>query len=319
MHGVLSGFLPIWVITAAGWGAGRTRVLGEGAQHVLGRFAFTFAMPSLLFLTMSRSHPSAVFAPGVLVFALSLVVVFAVALALGRWVFRRRQADGAIGAMAAAYVNSANLGIPIALHVLGDTSFVIAAALFQLLFVTPTILLLIELDPRRTDGGPGGGERTGAAALARRIAALPVRNPVIAASACGLALAATGVGLPQELVSPLQMLGGAGVPVALFTLGMSLTGRTGLDAAGLAERGVLVALKTVAQPLLAYALGRWVFGLDGAALLAVAICSGLPTAQNAFIYASEYRLDTDLARDTVLLSTLVSMVSLSLIAYLLTP
>ncbi|MFI6642945.1 AEC family transporter [Streptomyces sp. NPDC050504] len=316
MHGVLSGFLPIWVITAAGWGAGRTRVLGDNAQHVLSRFAFTFAMPSLLFLTMSRSHPGAVFAPGVLVFAVGLVLVFAVALALGRWAFRRSQADGAIGAMTAAYVNSANLGIPIALHVLGDTSFVIAAALFQLLFVTPTILLLIELDPRRAEEG---GKRTGAAALARRIAALPVRNPVIAASGCGLAVAASGLRLPQELSSPLQMLGGAGVPVALFTLGMSLTGRTRPDAAGRVERGVLVALKTVAQPLLAYALGRWVFGLDGPALLAVAVCSGLPTAQNVFVYASEYRLDTDLARDTVLLSTLVSMVSLTVIVYLLTP
>ncbi|MEW2080222.1 hypothetical protein [Streptomyces sp. NPDC005283] len=47
------------------------------------------------------------------------------------------------------------------------------------------------------------------------------------------------------------------------------------------------------------------------------LCAGLPTAQNAFIFASEYRLNTDLARDTVLLSTLLSMGSLSLIAWLL--
>ncbi|MCP3818150.1 AEC family transporter [Streptomyces sp. A3M-1-3] len=73
----------------------------------------------------------------------------------------------------------------------------------------------------------------------------------------------------------------------------------------------------MAQPLLAYALGRWLFELDGHALFAVVLCAGLPTAQNAFVFAAEYRLDTDLARDTVLLSTLLSMGSLSLITWLL--
>lgn len=67
----------------------------------------------------------------------------------------------------------------------------------------------------------------------------------------------------------------------------------------------------------AYAVGHWLFGLIGHTLFAVVVCAGLPTAQNAFIFASEYRLNTDLARDTVILSTVCSMVSLSLITWLL--
>ncbi|WP_455353304.1 AEC family transporter [Streptomyces sp. SYSU K217416] len=281
-------------------------MLGSHAQTVLGRFAFTFAMPALLFLTMSRSRPAELAQPGVLVFAVSLLAVFAVGLLLGRWVFRRGRADRTIGAMAAAYVNSANLGIPVAVHVLNDTSFVVAAALFQTLLITPLILVLIDLDARR-------GARERWAGLLR----LPFRNPVIAASVGGLAVSALGRPLPAEVTAPLQMLGGAAVPAALFALGMSLAARARSDAEGRTERHVLVALKLVAQPLLAYALGRWLFGLDGHALFAVVLCAGLPTAQNAFVFASEYRLDTGLARDTVLLSTLLSMASLSLITWLL--
>lgn len=304
---VLSGFLPIWAITAVGWAAGRCDVLGGQAQSVLGRFAFAFAMPALLFLTLSRSRVSKLASPGVAVFAVSLVIVFAVGLLLGRWVFRRRRADRAIGAMAGAYVNSANLGIPIAVHVLDDTSFMIAAALFQTLFITPLILVLIDLDVRR-----GARDRWG------RILMLPLRNPIIAASAAGVTVAAAGWRLPAELTAPVQMLGGAAVPAALFALGMSLNARAERpDAAGRAERRVLVALKIAVQPLLAYALARWGFGLGGHELFAVVLCAGLPTAQNAFIFASEYRLNTDLARDTVLLSTLLSMGSLSLITWLL--
>ncbi|MFK4226766.1 AEC family transporter [Streptomyces sp. NPDC019890] len=177
---VLSGFLPIWAITGVGWAAGRFNVLGSQAQSVLGRFAFAFAMPALLFLTLSRARVSELAGPGVAVFAASLLIVFALGLLLGRLVFRRSQADRAIGAMAGAYVNSANLGIPIAVHVLDDASFVIAAALFQTLFITPLILVLIDLDVRR-----GVRDRWS------RIAQLPLRNPIIAASAAGVTVCVT--------------------------------------------------------------------------------------------------------------------------------
>ncbi|MFF8841841.1 AEC family transporter [Streptomyces sp. NPDC015127] len=312
---VLSGFLPIWAVTAVGWAAGRFDVLGKQAQSVLGRFAFAFAMPALLFLTLARADVSRLATPGVAVFAASVLIVFALGLLLGRRVFRRSPADRAIGAMAGSYVNSANLGIPVAVHVLDDASFMIAAALFQTLFVTPLILVLIDLDA----GGSAPRDRW------RRVLRLPLRNPIIAASAAGITMALLDVRLPPEVSEPLGMLGGAAVPAALFALGMSLdvrttrtVGKEGRRPPGQrADRRVPVALKTVVQPLLAYVLARWGFGLHGDDLFAVVLCAGLPTAQNAFVFASEYRLDTDLARDTVLLSTFVSMGSLSLITWLL--
>lgn len=191
MNAVLFGFLPIWVITGLGWVAARHDILGGQAQHVLGRFAFTFAMPALLFLAMAGADVTALLNVGVLVFALSLLVVFAAGLLVSRWVYRRGQAEQAIGAMAAGYVNSANLGIPVAVHVLGDTSFVITVALFQMLFVAPVVLVLIDLDVRR--------DRRGRAA---RMLQLPFRNPIIAASLAGVAVSALGWDLPAEATAP---------------------------------------------------------------------------------------------------------------------
>ncbi|MDI5962099.1 AEC family transporter [Streptomyces sp. SL13] len=303
---MLPGFLPIWAIAALGWFAGRFNVLGADAQPVLGRFAFSFGMPALIFMTLAGSRFSEVANPGVLAFCCSLVVVFAVGLALSRWVFGRRQAEQSISAMAAAYVNSANLGIPVALHVLHDTSFVVTAALFQQLIVTPTILVLIDLDAGAGSGPPWG-----------RLLRLPFRNPIIAASAAGAAVSALGWHVPDLVGSPLRTLGDAGVPAALMALGMSLHGRLWPPPGTRTERFTLVALKVAAQPLVAYALARWAFGLHGHLLFAVVLCAGLPTAQNAFIFATEYDLDTDLPRDAVLLSTLLSMLSLSVITWLL--
>ncbi|MGW1075628.1 AEC family transporter [Streptomyces sp. NPDC002537] len=303
---MISGFIPVWTVTALGWAAGRFRVLGPHAQPVLGRFAFTFAMPALLFLTLSAAPVGKIADPGVAVFAIGLLAVFGVGLLLSRAVFRMRPADRAVNAMTASYVNSANLGIPVAVGVLGDTTFIAAAAVFQMLFVTPLIMVLIDLDVHRGVRGQW-----------RRFVQLPFRNPVIAASAAGVVVSALGWRLPAEVVQAIRTVGGAGVPAALFALGMSLNTRVALDAKGIGERLTLVALKVAAQPLLAYALGRWVFGLDGHALFAVVLCSGLPSAQNAFIYASEYRLRTDVPRDVVIWSTLLSLVTLSLISWLL--
>jgi predicted permease len=72
--------------------------------------------------------------------------------------------------MCACYVNSANLGIPVAVHVLHDTPFIIAAALFQMLFISPLILVLVDLD---THSGVGD--------LRARMLRLPFRNPAIGA------------------------------------------------------------------------------------------------------------------------------------------
>lgn len=307
MDSVISGFVPIWAIAAAGWLAGRFGVLGPDARSVLGRFAFSLAMPALLFVTLSRSKVSDVADPGVVIFAASLAVVFAAGLLVSRYLFRRRRAEQAIGAMAASYVNSANLGIPVALHVLHDTSFIVAAALFQMLFVTPLILVLIDLDVR-----DGSGPRWG------RMLRLPFRNPIIAASVAGVAVSAIGWRVPAGITSPLTTLGGAAVPSALVALGMSLDGRVWPKAGDRLERGVLVGLKIVAQPLIAWLIAGPLIGLHGHPLFAVVLCAGLPTAQNSFIFAAEYGIDTDLPRDAVLMSTLVSMVSLSLITWLLT-
>jgi predicted permease len=79
----------------------------------------------------------------------------------------------------------------------------------------------------------------------------------------------------------------------------------------------VIVLKTVAQPAVAYLVGRFVFGLTGTELLAVVICAGLPAAQNTFVFARAYGVDARFARNGVVLSTAVTMATLTLTAVLL--
>lgn len=296
---MLTAFVPIWTLTVLGYLVGRSGVLGDRAELVLGRLVFHVAMPAVLFTTLSRTPVSRLLSPAIAVFAVGTLVVGVGALAASRWLFGRGLADQSISAMAACYVNSANLGVPVAISVLGDASFIVTVLLFQVLLVTPLVLTLVELDV-----AAAGGNRW------RELLTLPVRSPIIAASALGVIVSALGWRLPDLLAGPLAQLGAAAVPTALLVLGMSLHGRERRKPANRRELWVTVLLKAVAQPLVAFLAGE-ALGLDGHLLLAVVLCSALPTAQNVFVYAHQYALDTRLPRNAVLLSTVLSMITLS--------
>ncbi|MFI8190591.1 AEC family transporter [Streptomyces sp. NPDC085946] len=305
MQGVLSGFAVIAVVIAVGYAIGRGGHLGDQGRDVLTKLAFHVASPALLFTTLARADLSVVFSSRLLVTALSTAAAAGVFVAVGaarRWGVGRTT----VGALCSSYVNSGNLGIPIAVYVLGDASLVAPVLLFQLVGVTPVALTILDL-------ASGGEQRP----LWQRLLT-PLRNPVAVGSLAGVAVSAAGVGLPGPLMDPLTLIGNMSVPAVLLAFGISLRGST-LPLRGAERAPVLlaVALKSFAQPLAAWALAAGVFGLRGAALLDVVVTSSLPAAQNLFTYASRYRVGEVLAREAILLSTVVSVPVLVVVAALL--
>ncbi|MGW5367513.1 AEC family transporter [Streptomyces sp. NPDC004009] len=295
MTGVLSGFAVIAVVIGAGYVLGWRGTLGDPGREVLTRLAFSVAGPALLFRTLAGADLSVLFSSRLLVTALSTAAVSAAFVAVGalrHWGVGRTT----IGALCAGYVNSGNLGIPIAAYVLGDASLVAPVLLFQVLLVTPVALTVLDLT--------GTGEK---GTVWRRLLT-PLRNPIAVGSLTGVVVSASGWRIPGPVMEPVTMIGNMSVPAALLVFGMSLRG-SAAPGRGLDRHPVLlsVALKSLGQPLVAWVLARGVFGLHGAPLLDVVVTSALPAAQNLFTYASRYQVAESLARESVLLSTVVSV------------
>ncbi|ALG30054.1 hypothetical protein AOZ07_14430 [Glutamicibacter halophytocola] len=297
MYGVIEGFFGIWVIIGVGYWSGKKNLFGDNGRYILNRLTFFIASPTLLFTTISAAKPQQALGPQLFIAGISAMVVFLAYGIFSRLAFKRTPGERTIGAMAASTVNAGNLGLPIAIYALGDISLAAPIALFQMSVMTPLSLSLMEKATAK-----GGTKFTGV--LWRTIS-----NPMILASVLGLLCSIYQWQPPQIIMTPIELLAGASIPAMLLGFGLSLVGSRPLQRSSQRRTEVWVATfsKLVLHPLLAWALAAWVFRLDSTGQYIAVIMAALPTAQNIFVNADRYESGITIAKDTVLLTTVLGI------------
>ncbi|GAB43237.1 putative AEC family transporter [Gordonia terrae NBRC 100016] len=293
-----------------GYVLGRTRVIGDHAHEVLSRLVFFVFTPALLFHSMVTSDLSVVFSATLVIAGGTAFLMGVVYVVIARLWLRRAVPELVIGGLSASYVNSVNLGLPIAIFVLDDASFIAPLLLFQILIYSPVALLALDLTALDRDSGRS---------LLRDSLVAPITNPIVVGGLAGLALSLIGWTPPAAVMSPLKMLGDASVPAALLAFGLSLTGVAVFKKGQSPRRDIALAsvLKMIVMPITVYVVARWGFGQQGEALFAQVVIAALPTAQNVLVYATRYRRGQILARDTALITTLASIPTIMVVALLL--
>ncbi|GAB07074.1 AEC family transporter [Gordonia amarae] len=313
MSGVISGFTVIFIVVGAGYLLGRTNTLGEHAHEVLSRLVFFVCTPALLLHSLVTSDLSVVFSSTLVIAggcasAIGLVYL----LIAGPWL-RRPIPELTIGALSSSYVNSVNLGLPIAIFVLDDASFIAPLLLFQILIYSPIALTTLDLTALGRQSG------TGWRSTLRDAVITPVTNPIVLGGIAGLIISLIGWHPPEAIMKSFDMLGSASVPAALLAFGLSLTGVAVFKKGEAPRRDIALAsvLKLVVMPAMVYVVARFGFGETGHQLFAQVVIAALPTAQNVLVYATRYRRGQILARDTALITTLGSIPTIAVIALLL--
>lgn len=295
MTGVLEGFALIGAIILVGYLLGRTRILGGQADAVLSRLAFFVGAPALLFVTLSQARVNTlVDQRSLLSYGLACLMILTYVL-IARFAMRRPAGETIIGGLCAGYVNAGNLGIPIAVYALGGAQEAAPSMVFQLVVLAPASFVILDLLERRSAG------------IRLRDAFAPLANPLVLASAAGVVSAATQWQPPAVIFAPIEVLGGLAVPAMLLAFGISLRGSPVPGRSPVRPQLMLVVtLKSFVQPALAWVLGT-ALGLDAHALLVVVVIAALPTAQNVFTYAMRYDRGVMLARESVLVTTILAV------------
>ncbi|GAB3583813.1 AEC family transporter [Leifsonia lichenia] len=305
MGGVVIGFAIIAFVIAVGYVAGRAGIGGPQAAFVLNRIAFFVTNPALLFVTLAKADLHVVFSAQLVVSAVAALASAGLFVLLSRLFFKRKAAETTIGALGAGYVNANNIGLPVAVYVLGSASFVAPVLLLQLIVFAPIALTVLDVTSRGS-------------VSVRSILTQPIRNPMIIASVLGILVDLSGITLPDAVFQPFVLLGGAAVPLVLMAFGMSLHGSRPLNADhGRVEILTASVIKAAVMPLIAFLVAWLGFGMHGHALFAAVALAALPTAQNVYNFAARYERGMPVARDIVLLTTLFAVPALLLIAALL--
>lgn len=308
MEIVLDIVLPVFGVLLLGLGAAWARLFDAAAIRGLSLFVFSFAIPLLLFRSMAQTELPADIPWGFLAaYYLGAFAVFGLGMLIGLGFSRRLDEQGIFG-LGAAFSNTTLLGIPLVLTTFGEVAalplFLLIA--FHSLLLLPTATVLIE-----ASRGRGGSLRRIPLNTLKGV----VRNPIIMGLVAGLAFQRTGLDIPGPLDAMAKTLGAAAAPCALFAMGGTLFQHR--IAGSLAEALALVALKTLVHPLVVWGLATWVFAVEPLWAAVAVVMAALPAGLNVYLFAQRYQLTVATATTTVFLSTMLSMVSLSVLLFML--
>ncbi|WP_036596940.1 AEC family transporter [Ottowia thiooxydans] len=133
------------------------------------------------------------------------------------------------------------------------------------------------------------------------------RNPLIIATASGLAANLLGFSIPDWLAPSVSRIGAASIALGLMVAG------AGMQFTSLAQAKVLtvsvLTIRHFVMPFMAWALAR-AFGLGGPETLILLAFSALPTASSAYVLAARMGYDGAYVAGLVTLSTVLGVASL---------
>ncbi|EDY83330.1 transporter, AEC family [Verrucomicrobiia bacterium DG1235] len=302
---VLESIVPVLILIIFGKSLSQARFFADGFFRELNRLTYFWGLPALLLYKVAeidlRDEPGI----GILY---TLLIVIAASIVLGyALVFLLKVPRYSIGAFIQGSYrgNLAFVGFPVVYFALGQEGLdlgMFSSGICILVYNITGVALLI-LHAKTENQHP-----------LKAIWQHGLRNPLILACAIGFALNLAGWEIPVMARRSLEAIGQLALPLALIGLGAGLKFE---EIKGRISLSVVASLINVAfSPILGYFVGRSL-GLDPVSLKVTVIFLACPTAIFSYVLAEMLGNDSVMARNIVIISTLLSIVSLVLAIALL--
>jgi len=301
---IFNVIIPVFAIMALGNLAVRFRLYPAIGVKGLVAFVNNFATPCLLFQAMLHADFNTTFNPSIIVpfYVGSLTSLGVGALIAIRW-FGARPGEGISSGFGAMFTNTVMIGIPIIHRAYGDgampTTFSIIA------FHAPMLITIgmLVMEQVRRDGAPLGRSL---AVSAVRI----VQNPLLWGVVLGLVCNRLGWLPPEPGLAFLDMMAAAVVPAALFGLGGALNEYRLSDV--WLQATIMSIFKLIIHPLIAYVLMIHVLHVPMEYARYGILLAAMPAGINAYVFATYYERGVNVVTNTILISTLASVVTVTL-------
>lgn len=309
MLAIFNVIVPVFGILALGYLAVRFRLYPAEGVRGLVAFVNNFATPCLLFQAMATSDFGSTFNLTIIgpFYAGALFSLFAGTLIAIR-VYKSRPGEGVSSGFSAMFTNTVLIGIPIMQRAYGQEAMPIVFSIIALHAPMLITIGMLVMELVRRDGAPLH-RALGAAGL--RI----VTNPLLWGVALGLLVNAFGITLIEPVDAFLAIMAAAVVPVALFGLGGALNEYRLAD--NWNQALAMSVLKLIVHPAIAWVLMVPILRVDPQLARYGVLLAAMPSGINAYVFATYYNRGVNVATNTVLISTVLSVLTISGWLYLL--
>ena len=284
--------LPDFAMIALGVILMRKTNWGNDFWAGMEKLVYFILFPALLFYSTARS-PLDLSKDGKSLQAALMALACCIALAwIGRRLFKAGPMMFESGVQTAFRFNS-YIALALAFRLAGDKGTSLMALIMG--FAIP-ICNVAAVHALVHKGGGG---------LLRELA----KNPLLIATAAGVAFNLAGLHLPEVVATTLARIGNASIALGLLLVG------AGLRLGGLQQGRGLAAwflfVKLVAYPALGYFFGQWM-GLSGLQMQIVLLFCAMPTATSAYVLATRLGGDGPYVAFLISAGTVLSALTLPL-------
>lgn len=291
---VAGSVVSLFLMMAVGFVLTRRGILEQSALSQLSQLLLKVVAPCIVISSLQTD-----FSPELLtrigMTLLALVLLYAAYALLVRFLFSKQPEDSRCSLrFGVMFGNVGFMGLPLATAALGQEAVIYCAvnlALFNAANWTYGVHLMGQpVSPRRA-----------------------LLNPGVLGALAGCALFLLRIRLPGPVLSAVEYMGDLNTPLAMVVIGGQMAAA---DLPATFRNRKLywaAALKLIVIPLLSLLL-LLPFRSDGMLFLTLAILAGCPTAGATSMFAQLFQKDTATAAQLVTLSTLLSVVTLPLMA-----
>lgn len=299
---ILTCLVPIFVVMALGYAAGKTNAFtGENAR-ILNKLVLNYALPAALFLSIVKADREMLFADLQLTLVSTLVI-----LAVFLWsyfgcykFFRHTRKEAAVCALIAGSPTIGFLGFAVLDPMFGATTTTgLVVAIVAIVVNAITIPIGLWLLNPAADGSATAGQKPSNAFVSA------IRQPVVWAPVLAVIFVLTGIRIPAEMDPSFELIAKANSGVAVFAAGLTLSAQKFVFDK---EIWYNTFVKLLLMPGALLLVGLLV-GIEGEKLQMLVMAGALPPAFSGIIIGSRYQTYVRVGTSSLAISTFLFMLS----------
>ncbi len=288
--------IPIFTVILLGFLGKKTGLLNKNFIKPANSVVFYFAIPSLLFLSISKANFSSTFRiMPILATLLALITMWAVAFAAGKLLKIPNSSLGTF-LQASTHGNIGYFALPVAFYTLGNGGFILAGIIGSFLIIIQNVLSISSLSffNRLTE------KRS---SWLQPVVSI-IKNPIIISSVVALLFSYQQWHIPVIIERTLKILSGMALPVALLVIGSSLS----LEELSHPKMVVAASFgKLVMLPAIGTLMIKFIGISSHLSIAVVLILLAAPSATVTNTMALEMKGDEKLAAAAVTITTFLSI------------